>query len=196
MVQRPRAARFALPKRGASDYPKGMIGGGAMRNGLLSLAGAGLLAGCSIEVPGLPRPRGGGDGCYSLRGAAAARAAAGAAARGRGRAGAARGDRPGRGEAPSQGYYTAACARSAAVRRTPRHLWFELVAVRRPIARRPARRARAALSAAVFMPEPGAEELRGFRVAGGSAVQTLSLPPRPGAAAGRPLTGKRSSPPQ
>src|SRR3954466_2480629 len=44
-------ACFALPKSGASDYRKGMIGGVRMRNGLLLLAGAAVLAGCSMEIP-------------------------------------------------------------------------------------------------------------------------------------------------
>ena len=44
-----------------------MIRGGRLRNGLLLLVGAGLLAGCSMELPGFVGREGQASGTYSLR---------------------------------------------------------------------------------------------------------------------------------
>ena len=64
----PALARFPLPKPGAGGYPKGMTGGGSMRNGLILLAAAALAAGCSMEIPDFLGREGGSDGYYRLGG--------------------------------------------------------------------------------------------------------------------------------
>jgi len=147
-----------------------------MRNGLFLLVAAALAAGCSMEVPDFLGREGGGDGFYSVRGEAppeprvvalrqteAERALHGVILRVVG-------------EAPTQGYYSArlrplggGAPDAAGI------LSFELVATppSEPHAVGPARTR--VLSAGVFMPERALKDLRGFRVAGGGAVHTVTL---------------------
>lgn len=147
-----------------------------MRNGLWLLAGATLLAGCSVEIPSFVGREGGGDqGYYSLRGgpapeprtvplreAAAERALHGVILRVEG-------------EAPSQGFYGAALRPAGSGPDAAGILTFELVAVP-PVEAAPVGPARTRLvTAAVFVPNMVAEDLRGFRVSGGGSVRTLPL---------------------
>ncbi len=147
-----------------------------MRNGLLLLAAAGIAAGCSFEIPDFVGREGGGDGTYSLRGqpppeprtvplrqAEAEPALHGVILRVTG-------------EAPTQGFYSArlrpiggGAADAAGI------LSFELVAVPPsvPQAVGPARTR--ILTAGIFMPTQSLKGLRGFRVTGGGAVQTVTL---------------------
>ena len=150
-----------------------MIAGGA-HNGLLLLAGLGLLAGCAFEVPSFLGREGGGDGTYQLGGeerpeprqvplrqAEAERALHGLILRVEG-------------EARPQGYHTAEL-RPVGEADAAGILGFELVATP-PSEVTPVGPARTRqLSAAVFLPNPVLEDLRGFRVAGGGTVRTLTL---------------------
>ena len=172
-------ARFALPKIGASDYPKGMIGGRGMRNGLLLLAGAGacLLAGCGTGVPTfLGRESEGGNSFYSVRGgpppaeprtvplrlATTEPALHGMILRVQG-------------EAPQQGYHTALLRPIGSGPDAAGILSFELVAVPPPAAEAVGPARTRELSAAIFVPNLTLKKLRGFRVTGGGSVQTLPL---------------------
>jgi hypothetical protein len=146
-----------------------------MRNGLLLLAGIGLLAGCSMEVPGFVGREGQASGTYSfrreappeprpifLREAVAERALHGVIVRVEG-------------EAPTQGYYSAILRPIGSGPDAAGLLSFELVAVPpgEPEAVGPARTR--TLTAAIFVPNLALKDLRGFRVAGSGAVQTLPL---------------------
>ena len=80
------------------------------------------------------------------------------------------------GEAPTQGYWapqlrplTGGAPDAAGI------VSFELRRRAAAAPRRSARRAPATLTAAIFVPDLALEDLRGFRVAGGGAVQTLPL---------------------
>lgn len=146
-----------------------------MRNGLLLLAGLGVLAGCSIEMPSFVG-REGGSGMYDvggeqrpparsvpLRDAALERALHGMILRVVG-------------ETPTQGFYSAQLRPLGGG--TPDAagiLSFELVATPpvAPGAVGPARTR--VVSAAVFVPNRALRELRGFRVAGAGSVQTLPI---------------------
>jgi hypothetical protein len=167
-------ARFALPKPRASDYPGAMIGGGRMRNGLLLLAGLGL-CGCSMEIPSFLGREGGGGEFYNvrpepppdpvpvpLREATLERALHGVIIRVDG-------------EAPTQGYYSAALVPLGNGPDAAGILSFELMAVppAAPEAAGPARTRQ--ITAAVFIPTLALKNLRGFRVSGGGAVRTLPL---------------------
>jgi len=146
-----------------------------MRNGLSLLVGAGLLAGCSMEIPGFVGREGQASGTYSLRReeappprpvalrqAAAERALHGVILRVAG-------------EAPTQGYYSATLRPIGTGADAAGILSFELVAVppSAPEAVGPARSR--TLTAAVFVPNLALKDLRGFRVAGLGSVQTLPL---------------------
>ena len=152
-----------------------------MRNGLLLLAGACLVAGCSFDMPNFLGREGGGDGSYQLGGgdpppvprpvpmreATVERALHGVIVRVEG-------------EAPTQGYYSAAlrplgdgAPDAAGV------VSFEFVAVppATVAAVGPARTRQ--LSAAVFVPNLALKQMRAVRLSGGGAVQTLGLPAAP-----------------
>ncbi len=146
-----------------------------MRNGLLLLAGVGLIAGCSVELPGFVGREGQPEGTYSfrreappeprpvsLREAAAERALHGVILRVAG-------------EAPTQGYYAAILRPIGTGPDAAGVLSFELVAVppSTPEAVGPARSR--TLTAAIFVPNLALKNLRGFRVAGNGSVQTLPL---------------------
>ncbi|HET9069114.1 MAG TPA: hypothetical protein VFN28_10765 [Amaricoccus sp.] len=147
-----------------------------MRDGLILLAAAALAAGCSMEVPGFVGRQGGGDGFYSIRGeappeprtvalreTAAERALHGVILRVTG-------------EAPTQGYYSATLRPLGGGAPDPAGiLTFELVATppAEPHAVGPARTR--ILTAGLFMPTKALKDLRGFRVTGGGAVQTVTL---------------------
>ena len=146
-----------------------------MRNGLLLLAGIGLLAGCSVELPGFAGREGNAAGMYTfrappppepqqvpLRQAEAERALHGVILRVRG-------------ETPSQGYYSAALRPIGTGPDAAGILSFEFVAVppAEPEAIGPARTR--TVTAAVFVPNLALKSLRGFRVAGAGNVQTLTL---------------------
>jgi hypothetical protein len=153
-----------------------MIGGGRMLNGLLLLAGFGLLAACSMEMPAFLGREGGGQGFYNVRGepppeprpvplreATLERALHGVIIRVDG-------------VAPTQGYYSAALIPlrdgspdAAGI------ISFEFMAVppAGPQAVGPARSRR--LTAAVFIPNLALKDLNGFRVAGAGTVHTLPV---------------------
>jgi hypothetical protein len=147
-----------------------------MRNGLVLLAGLWLLAGCGGGMPGFLGREGGTDGVYDLRGeplpeprslflrqAAAEPALHGVILRVVG-------------EAPTQGWWGAELRPLAGGSPDAAGIVsFELVAIppQTTEAVGPARTRQ--LSAAVFFPTLALEDLRGFRVAGGGAVQTLPL---------------------
>ena len=167
--------RFPLPKPGAGGYPKGMTGGGSMRNCLILLAAAAFAAGCSMEMPGF-LGREGGDGIYNIRGtpppeprtvalreATAERALHGVILRVTG-------------EAPTQGYYSATLRPlGGGAPDAAGIVSFELIAFppAEPQAVGPARTR--ILTAGLFMPNLALKNLRGFRVTGAGAVQTMTL---------------------
>jgi hypothetical protein len=148
-----------------------------MRNGLSWLAGLVLLAGCSVDMPSFVGREGGGDGVYQLGGGTPPPAPRALALREAAL-------EPGLhgtilrviGEAPTQGYYGAALRPlgsgdpdAAGV------LSFELVATPPAAAGTVGPARTRTLSAAIFVPNKALEDLRGFRVAGAGAVETLTV---------------------
>jgi hypothetical protein len=154
----------------------GMVGGRVLRNGLLLLAGAGLLAACAMEMPDFLGREGAGTGGYSLRRepppppqaiplrmATAERALHGVIVRVEG-------------QAPTWGFYGARLRPLADRPDAAGVMSFELVAVP-PSVPEPAGAPRSReLSAAVFIPNLALRQVRAVRIAGGGQVQTLPLP--------------------
>jgi hypothetical protein len=153
-----------------------MIGGGRMLNGLLLLAGFGLLAACSMEMPSFLGREGGGQGFYNVRGepppepravplreATLEPALHGMIIRVDG-------------VAPTQGYYSAALVPLRDGSPDAAGLIsfaFMAVPPSTPQAVGPARSRQ--LTAAVFIPTLALKDLRGFRVAGVGSAHTLPL---------------------
>jgi hypothetical protein len=153
-----------------------MIAAAHRRNGLVLLAGLALLAGCSFEMPSFLGREGGGDSFYQLRGeppppprgvpirqAALERGLHGVILRVAG-------------EAPTQGYWGAqlrplndGAPDAAGV------LSFELLAIPPASPQAVGAQRTRVVTAAVFVPNKALEDLRGFRVAGAGAVETLPL---------------------
>ena len=152
-----------------------------MRNGLLLLTGAWLVAGCSMEIPDFVG-REGGNGFYrsggeelpdpapvAMRSAVAERSLTGVIVRVEG-------------EAPAQGYWGAALEPvGGGAPDASGVVSFRFVAIP-PLsveAAGPARTRR--LSAAIYVPNLALKTTRAVRVAGLGAAQTLPLPAAPAA---------------
>jgi hypothetical protein len=153
-----------------------------MRNGLLLLAGAAVLAGCSMEIPDfmgrqsssgtynlnilgkkepLPEPR-----PVQLRQAVAERALFGVIVRVTA-------------EAPTQGWHTAQMVPVGTGPDKAGILSFQLMALP-PASPQPVGPVQTrVLTAAVFIPSITARKLNGYRVAGGTSIQTVrfTMPP-------------------
>ncbi|WP_324563722.1 hypothetical protein [Amaricoccus sp.] len=147
-----------------------------MRNGFILLAAAALAAGCSMEMPDFLGREGGGGGFYNVRGTPPPEPRSVALREAHLEQGLHGVVLRVTGEAPTQGYYAAmlrpvggGAPDSAGI------VSFELVALPPPgpEAVGPARTR--VLMAGVFLPTKAIEDLRGFRVGGGGAVETLRL---------------------
>ena len=153
-----------------------MIAAAQMRNGLVLLAGLALLAGCSFEMPSFLGREGGGDSFYQVRGeppppprsvpirqTALEHGLHGVILRVAG-------------ETPTQGYWGAQLrplgngAPDAAGL-----LSFELLAIPPASPQAVGAQRSRVVTAAIFVPNQALRDLRGFRVAGAGAVETLTL---------------------
>lgn len=149
---------------------------GPMRKGLMLLAGLTLVAGCSMEIPSFVGREGGGQEFYSIRGEAPPepvalplreatldRALHGVIIRADG-------------EAPTQGYYSAALVPlNNGAPDASGLVTFEFMAVppREAQAIGPARSRQ--ITAAVFLPTLALKNIRGFRVTGAGTVHTIPM---------------------
>ena len=156
-----------------------------MRNGLLLLAGAALLAGCSMEIPNFVG-REGNSGTYNvnllgkgppppepraieLRQAVAERSLFGVIVRVTG-------------EAPTQGYHGAQLVPTGTGPDKAGILSFRFMALPPPAPASVGPAQTRVVTAAVFLPSLTARKLNGYRVAGSNTVQTLPFkmpPPAP-----------------
>ncbi len=147
-----------------------------MRKGLLLMATASLAAACSMEMPDFVGRGGASDGYYSLRAApppeprqvALRQATAEPALHGV--------ILRVTGEAPTQGFYSARLSPlGGGAPDAAGILSFELVATPPAEAQAVGPPRTRILTAGVFMPTKSLKNLRGFRVAGGGTVQTVTL---------------------